>query len=84
MRKTFLQSSQLAERIFSVTGQPRRQVIFGELVAGSFLKMATRKRTDRYYPFWREPYTVAQEYAYFDSIEALPGEGVIAMEFVKS
>ncbi|HLX96494.1 MAG TPA: class I SAM-dependent methyltransferase [Verrucomicrobiae bacterium] len=73
----------LAENIFSVTGQPHRQVVFGERVPGLFLTMATDKRTNRYYPFWREPYMVSLEYAYFDSVDALPGEGVIAMEFVK-
>jgi SAM-dependent methyltransferase len=80
----FYDEALLQERIFSVTGPPRYQQIFGERVAGQFLKMAARKRTDRYYPFWREPYMVGQDYTYFNSLNDLPGEGVIAMEFVKS
>ncbi|HEY9171158.1 MAG TPA: methyltransferase domain-containing protein [Verrucomicrobiae bacterium] len=79
----FYDPALLEERIFSVTGKPRVTRVFGEREAGSFLRSATRKRTDRFYPFWREPYMVAQEYAFFDSVSELPGEGVIAMEFVK-
>jgi SAM-dependent methyltransferase len=74
----------LREHIFAITGPPRKQAIFGERAPGLFLRMATRKRNDRYYPFWREPYMTAMEYTTFDSLEALPGEGAIAMEFVKS
>jgi SAM-dependent methyltransferase len=80
----FYDENLLKERIFSVTGRPRYSQIFGERIAGQFLKMAARKRTDRYYPFWREPYMVGQDYTYFNSLDELPGEGVIAMEFVKS
>jgi SAM-dependent methyltransferase len=79
----FYDAALLSERIYSVTGQPRRQQIYGERAPGLFLKMATRKRTDRYYPFWREPYMTSREYTWFESVEDLPGEGVIAMEFVK-
>lgn len=80
----FYDSSLLEERILKVTGQPRRKLIFGEREAGLFQRNATAKRTQRYYPFWREPYMVSQEYRRFDTIEQLPGEGVCAMEFVKS
>jgi SAM-dependent methyltransferase len=79
----FYDMALLKEHIFSVTGLPHRTRIYGERKAGLFLEMATRKRVDRYYPFWREPYMTAQEYTYFDSLEALPGEGVFAMEFIK-
>lgn len=79
----FYDAALLEERIFRVTGGPHRSRIFGERAAGLFLKNATRKRADRFYPFWREPYMVGQEYRYFDSLDELPGEGVMAMEFVK-
>jgi SAM-dependent methyltransferase len=79
----FYDPALLEAHIFSVTGKPRVTRVFGEREAGAFLRSATRKRTDRFYPFWREPYMVAQEYACFDSVSELPGEGVIAMEFVK-
>ncbi len=80
----FYDSELLEEWILRVTGQPRRRLIFGEREAGLFQRNATAKRTQRYYPFWREPYMVSQEYRHFDAIKQLPGEGVCAMEFVKS
>lgn len=79
----FYDAALLHERIYSVTGKPSRTRIFGERSAGLFLKNATQKRTNRFYPFWREPWMVAQEYRTFTSLDELPGEGVIAMEFVK-
>jgi hypothetical protein len=36
-----------------------------------------------YYPFWREPYMMAVEYQSFSSIDELPGEGVVMLEFIK-
>ena len=44
---------------------------------------AERKRRGHGYPFWREPYMMATEYRFFDTLEALPGDGVIGMTFVK-
>lgn len=79
----FYDAQLLQERIFSVTGSPRRIEIFGERRPGLFMKMAARKRQDRYYPFWREPYLTAREYARFRTVDELPGEGVCAMEFIK-
>jgi SAM-dependent methyltransferase len=79
----FYDPALLQERVFAITGRPVRQIIFGECEPGLFLRNATEKRTNRYYPFWREPYMVGQEYRYFDSVNELPGEGVIAMEFQK-
>ncbi|MCX6983437.1 MAG: class I SAM-dependent methyltransferase [Lentisphaerae bacterium] len=73
----------LQERIFSVTGPPNRYAIYGEKIAGSFLQNAERKRTDPQYPYWREPYMMGEEYRYFEGVSDLPGEGVIAMEFIK-
>ena len=40
-------------------------------------------RGPRSYPFWREPYMMAQEYRDFDSLDALPGMGVVGLEFHK-
>jgi SAM-dependent methyltransferase len=73
----------LQERIFSITGQPNRKIVYGEKKAGTIINNIRRKRADRKYPFWREPYMMGQEYGYFKSIADLPGQGVIAMEFVK-
>ena len=75
--------SALAERIWSVTGQPTRMRIFGERQAGNYDENVMRKRSDPAYPYWREPIMMGTEYGYFDSLDDLPGMGVIAMEFIK-
>jgi SAM-dependent methyltransferase len=73
----------LQERIFSITGQPNRKIVYGEKKAGAIINNTRRKWADPKYPVWREPYMMGQEYGYFKSIADLPGQGVIAMEFVK-
>jgi hypothetical protein len=73
----------LQERIFSITGQPNRKIVYGEKKAGTILNNTKSKRFDPNYPIWREPYMMGQEYCYFESVADLPGQGVIAMEFVK-
>lgn len=73
----------LQRRIFSVTGPPRRQQIYAEKQAGSYDRNVMQKRSDPYYPYWREPLMMGQEYAYQSRLDDLPGMGVIAMEFVK-
>ncbi len=79
----FYDKRSLAERLFTITGLPVKQVIYGEKYAGSFQKNAAQKRKDRYYPIWKEPYMMACEYRRYESIEELPGEGVVALEFYK-
>jgi hypothetical protein len=34
------------------------------------------------YPFWREGYMMGRNFQEYATIDALPGEGVVAMEFV--
>jgi SAM-dependent methyltransferase len=80
----FYDRPQLEARFFKVTGPPLRMVVYGEKEGGTFQRNAARKRADRYYPLWREPYMMACDYRYYQSIEELPGEGVTAMEFIKS
>ena len=79
----FYDDEALQERIFRITGRPRRYGIYGEVRPGTFRRNAYRKISDPHYPFWREPYMMGREYRYFGSVGELPGEGVIAMEFVK-
>ena len=74
----------LSENIFSITGQPSRHAIYGEKTAGIYDRNQHSKRSDPNYPVWREPYMMGQEYRYFDTVNELPGVGVIAMEFVKT
>jgi hypothetical protein len=58
--------------------------ILGEKTNGLFFRNATLKRVlGPWYPFWREPYMMATEYRYFQSLEDLPGEGVVFLEFIK-
>lgn len=82
----FYDEAVLADRIFSVLGPPARSVVYGEKIPGTFQRNATAKRASYFtsYPFWREPYMMGQEYRYFNRIRDLPGEGVIAMEFIKA
>jgi SAM-dependent methyltransferase len=73
----------LRQRIFCVTGEPRRYSIYGESKSGNYERNMTRKRTDPFYPYWREPFMVGLEYERRSRLSDLPGIGVIAMEFVK-
>jgi hypothetical protein len=80
----FYDEALLERNVFSVTGAPSRRAVYGERVAGSFQANAVRKRSDPAYPFWQEPTMMAREYSRFDRIADLPGEGVVALEFIKS
>jgi SAM-dependent methyltransferase len=74
----------LQDRIFSTTGAPARLQVYGEKRPGLYSRNVARKmRGARRYPFWREPYMMAMEYRFFDSIDDLPGMGVIGLEFRK-
>jgi SAM-dependent methyltransferase len=73
----------LEEKIFSITGQPRQRVIYGEKSPGTLRGNLDRKMADPHYPFWREPYMMGQDFCYFRELGELPGEGVIALEFEK-
>ncbi len=75
----------LKSTIFSITGEPKKTLIYGEKKNGLFFKNATMKRSRGlpFYHFWRESYMMANEYRYFKSISDLPGEGVVMLELVK-
>ena len=75
--------SLLEERIYSVTGPPTRFAIFGEKRRGTLQSWLFKRWTGQKYPLWKEPYAVAREFRYYKSLLDLPGDGVIAMEFVK-
>ena len=81
----FYDEERLQSAIFSITGMPKKMSVYGEKTYGLFLKNAAMKRVLPLpcYPFWRESYMMATEYRYFKAIPELPGEGVIALEFVK-
>jgi SAM-dependent methyltransferase len=80
----YYDEERLRERIYRVTGPPEHRVIFGEKTNGLFFRNATMKRVlGGRYPFWREPYMMATEYRSYPSLEELPGEGVVYLEFLK-
>jgi hypothetical protein len=58
-------------------------VIYGERTAGAHRRTLDRQLGDPFYPFWREPYMMGQDFCYFKEIGELPGEGVIALDFEK-
>jgi len=73
----------LQERIFRITGDPSRLTVYGELRPGCYRENMESRRSDANYPAWREPYMMGKEYGYFESLDDLPGIGVVGMEFVK-
>lgn len=73
----------IQQKIYSITGLPRRVQIYAEKKAGSYNQNVTKKRSDPYYPYWREPLMMGMQYEFRDRLADLPGMGVIAMEFVK-
>ncbi len=74
----------LQERIFSITGLPYRRLIYGEKHANHYHENAYQKRSDPWYPYWREPLMMGQQYEVKDSFSELAGIGVVAMEFRKA
>ncbi|HEY6040674.1 MAG TPA: methyltransferase domain-containing protein [Anaerolineae bacterium] len=72
----------LEENIFRITGTPRRMAIYGEKHPG-FMREYVETRQFSMGPFWREPYMMGREFRRAERLSDLPGEGVIAMEFIK-
>lgn len=73
----------IQKNIYSITGLPRRCQIYAEKEAGSYNRNVTQKRSDPYYPYWREPLMMGMQFEFRNRLFELPGMGVIAMEFVK-
>jgi SAM-dependent methyltransferase len=73
----------ISQRIYSITGAPRRFQIYGEKKAGSYNQNVTQKRSNAFYPYWQEPLMMGMHYEFKEQLSDLPGMGVIAMEFVK-
>lgn len=73
----------IQHRIYSITSPPRRFQIYAEKEEGSYNRNVIQKRSNPYYPYWREPLMMGEQYEFRDRLADLPGVGVIAMEFVK-
>jgi SAM-dependent methyltransferase len=78
----FYDASSLRSRVFSVLGEPRQMTVYGESEPGFFGRNAQQKMRGLPYPFWREGYMMGRHFQIYPSIDALPGEGVVALEFV--
>lgn len=71
------------QALYAITGAPASRALYAERVPGAYDADVFAKRTDRFYPFWREPFATARTYARRDDLATLPGMGVVAMEFTK-
>jgi len=80
----FYDSAALRNRVFSVLGEPREITVYGENEPGYFGRNAEQKMRGLPYPFWREGYMMGRHFRLYPSIEALPGEGVVALRFVNA
>ena len=80
----FYDAASLRDRVFSALGEPRHVTVYGEREPGYFGRNAQQKMRGLPYPFWREGYMMGRHFQIYPSIDALPGEGVVALEFVNS
>ena len=71
------------QALFAITGAPVSRAIYAERVPGAYDADVFAKRTNRFYPVWREPYTTARTYARSENLATLSGMGVVALEFAK-
>jgi ubiquinone/menaquinone biosynthesis C-methylase UbiE len=78
----FYDATSLRDRVFSILGEPRLMTVYGESEPGYFGRNAQQKMRGLPYPFWREGYMMGRHFRSYPSIDALPGEGVVALEFV--
>lgn len=76
----FYDAASLRARVLSVLGEPRRMVVYGEREPGFFGRNAEAKMRGLPYPFWREGFMMGRHFQNYPSIDALPGEGVVALE----
>jgi SAM-dependent methyltransferase len=73
----------IKERIFCITGEPSRMVVYCEKRPGIYDRNVEKKRSGALYPYWREPFMMGVDFGYARRIADLPGMGVVAMEFIK-
>jgi len=78
----FYDTASLRQRVLSVMGEPSRVVVYGEREPGFFGRNAEAKMRGLPYPFWREGYMMGRNFQIYPSIDDLPGEGVVALEFI--
>lgn len=71
------------QALFGITGMPVSRGLYAERVPGAYDADVFAKRTNRFYPFWREPFATARTYARRENVATLSGMGVVALEFAK-
>lgn len=79
----FYDKTLLQDRFWNITGKPTHTAVYGEKQEGVFFRSRQERLTSGDYPYWREPYQMGLNYQKYDSIDDLPGIGVVALEFVK-
>lgn len=77
----FYDATALRDRVFSILGEPHHMTVYGESEPGYFGRNAQQKMRGLPYPFWREGYMMGRHFRIYPSLDALPGEGVVALEF---
>jgi SAM-dependent methyltransferase len=73
----------LKSRIFDKLGQPKRFAVYGEATPGSYKAHLLRKASEGSGSDWRDSMIVGRDWRCYASIQDLPGEGIIAMKFVR-
>ncbi len=81
MRRLY-DESMLQERVFAVVGQPRRCVVYGESKSGADRNFAIPGSNGHIHSLSKFV-VVAREWQTYSSLRDIPGEGVIAMKFIK-
>ena len=79
----FYDEALLQERIFTITGEPESYRIWAEKDKGTLRRNRYQKFDSPAYPFWKEPLFMGKYCQDYGDLAALPGWGVIAMEFKK-
>jgi len=77
----FYDAVSLRSRVFAVLGEPAHMTVYGEREPGYFGRNAEQKMRGLPYPFWREGYMMGRHFQIYPSIDELPGDGVVALEF---
>lgn len=73
----------LNDWIFSITGQPTAQSVYGEKQKGWLHEEIVNRWNKKFWKYWREPNLMIENFQKYSSLADLPGEGVISMEFIK-
>lgn len=71
------------QALFAITGAPVARELYAERAPGAYDEDVLKKRTNPFYPRWREPLATARAYARRDNLVTLSGMGVVALEFAK-